>query len=203
MIIIAHLCVSVFQDLLERAEWGADLPTVENNLQEHNAIHTAVEELMSSLQEARSYEVHKSLSSTHSHPPVCQHNELPSILSLRRKCLQTSRAVTLKPWPSWSTSTANYWSVLSLSICLCCCDALSSSHFSLNPIRPWQHSHTEKDTIKHLLPPQKNTHCSFLPLSPFCIFCITCVHVMLLATIFVVNIDSYFDVILVCWKLFT
>ncbi|XP_027142331.1 microtubule-actin cross-linking factor 1 isoform X12 [Larimichthys crocea] len=44
------------QDLLERAEWGADLPSVENNLQEHNTIHTAVEELMSSLQEARSYE---------------------------------------------------------------------------------------------------------------------------------------------------
>ncbi|XP_068566973.1 microtubule-actin cross-linking factor 1 isoform X14 [Cebidichthys violaceus] len=44
------------QDLLERAEWGADLPSVENNLQEHNAVHSAVEELMSSLQEARSYE---------------------------------------------------------------------------------------------------------------------------------------------------
>ncbi|XP_071357170.1 microtubule-actin cross-linking factor 1, isoforms 1/2/3/4/5 isoform X19 [Trachinotus anak] len=44
------------QELLERAEWGADLPSVENNLQEHNNIHTAVEELMSSLQEARSYE---------------------------------------------------------------------------------------------------------------------------------------------------
>ncbi|XP_047461909.1 microtubule-actin cross-linking factor 1 isoform X19 [Mugil cephalus] len=44
------------QDLLERAEWGADLPSVENNLQEHNSIHSAVEELMSSLQEARSYE---------------------------------------------------------------------------------------------------------------------------------------------------
>nr|XP_046274645.1 microtubule-actin cross-linking factor 1 isoform X19 [Scatophagus argus] len=44
------------QELLERAEWGADLPTVENNLQEHNTVHTAVEELMSSLQEARSYE---------------------------------------------------------------------------------------------------------------------------------------------------
>ncbi|XP_074542218.1 microtubule-actin cross-linking factor 1, isoforms 1/2/3/4 [Halichoeres trimaculatus] len=44
------------QELLERAEWGADLPSVENNLQEHNSIHTAVEELMSSLQEARSYE---------------------------------------------------------------------------------------------------------------------------------------------------
>uniref|UniRef100_A0A3Q3LE35 Microtubule actin crosslinking factor 1a n=1 Tax=Mastacembelus armatus TaxID=205130 RepID=A0A3Q3LE35_9TELE len=44
------------QELLERAEWGADLPSVENNLQEHNNIHAAVEELMSSLQEARSYE---------------------------------------------------------------------------------------------------------------------------------------------------
>ncbi|XP_074468757.1 microtubule-actin cross-linking factor 1, isoforms 1/2/3/4/5 isoform X2 [Sebastes fasciatus] len=44
------------QELMERAEWGADLPSVENNLQEHNTIHTAVEELMSSLQEARSYE---------------------------------------------------------------------------------------------------------------------------------------------------
>nr|XP_033493655.1 microtubule-actin cross-linking factor 1 isoform X18 [Epinephelus lanceolatus] len=44
------------QELLERAEWGADLPSVENNLQEHNTIHTAVEELMSGLQEARSYE---------------------------------------------------------------------------------------------------------------------------------------------------
>uniref|UniRef100_A0A671V6L6 Microtubule actin crosslinking factor 1 n=1 Tax=Sparus aurata TaxID=8175 RepID=A0A671V6L6_SPAAU len=41
------------QELLERAEWGADLPTVENNLKEHNTIHTAVEELMSSLQEAK------------------------------------------------------------------------------------------------------------------------------------------------------
>ncbi|CAB1420218.1 unnamed protein product [Pleuronectes platessa] len=44
------------QELLERADWGADLPSVENNLQEHNDIHTAVEELLSSLQEARSYE---------------------------------------------------------------------------------------------------------------------------------------------------
>ncbi|XP_028278050.1 microtubule-actin cross-linking factor 1 isoform X18 [Parambassis ranga] len=44
------------QELLERAEWGADLPSVENNLHEHNNIHTAVEELMSGLQEARSYE---------------------------------------------------------------------------------------------------------------------------------------------------
>uniref|UniRef100_A0A3Q2XRT5 Calponin-homology (CH) domain-containing protein n=1 Tax=Hippocampus comes TaxID=109280 RepID=A0A3Q2XRT5_HIPCM len=45
------------QELLEGAEWGADLPSVENNLQEHNSVHAAVEELMSGLQEARSYEV--------------------------------------------------------------------------------------------------------------------------------------------------
>ncbi|KAJ0055113.1 hypothetical protein NL108_009860, partial [Boleophthalmus pectinirostris] len=44
------------QDLLEQAEWGADLPSVEKHLTEQNSIHTAVEDLMSSLQEARSYE---------------------------------------------------------------------------------------------------------------------------------------------------
>lgn len=55
-----------FQELLDQAEWGADLPTVENNLQEHNTIHTAVKELMSGLQEARVYEVH-----THTH--ACTH----------------------------------------------------------------------------------------------------------------------------------
>ncbi|CAL9690837.1 unnamed protein product [Knipowitschia caucasica] len=44
------------QDVLEQAEWGADLPSVEKHLTEHNAVHTAVEELMSGLQEARSYE---------------------------------------------------------------------------------------------------------------------------------------------------
>ncbi|XP_077405792.1 microtubule-actin cross-linking factor 1 isoform X5 [Vanacampus margaritifer] len=44
------------QELLEGAEWGADLPSVENNLQEHNNVHVAVEELMSGLEEARTYE---------------------------------------------------------------------------------------------------------------------------------------------------
>lgn len=53
-----------FQELLDQAEWGADLPTVENNLQEHNTIHTAVKELISGLQEARTYEVH-----AHTHTP--------------------------------------------------------------------------------------------------------------------------------------
>lgn len=53
---------------MERAEWGADLPSVENNLQEHNAVHGAVEELMSSLQEARAYEVR-----TH---PACTNTEV-------------------------------------------------------------------------------------------------------------------------------
>uniref|UniRef100_A0A3B3ZE18 Uncharacterized protein n=1 Tax=Periophthalmus magnuspinnatus TaxID=409849 RepID=A0A3B3ZE18_9GOBI len=44
------------QDLLEQAEWGADLPSVEKHLTEQNSIHTAVEDLMSSLQEASRYE---------------------------------------------------------------------------------------------------------------------------------------------------
>ena len=55
----------MFQDLLERAEWGADLPSVENNLQTHHSIHTSVEELLHSLKEARNYEVH-----THTHNPT-------------------------------------------------------------------------------------------------------------------------------------
>jgi hypothetical protein len=44
--------------VLERAEWGADLPSVEQNLQDHQNVHTAVEELLHSLKEARNYEVH-------------------------------------------------------------------------------------------------------------------------------------------------
>lgn len=34
-----------------------------------------------------------------------------TVLSFRPKFLPTSRTVTLRPWPSWSTNTANYWSV--------------------------------------------------------------------------------------------
>uniref|UniRef100_A0A3Q4HNJ5 Calponin-homology (CH) domain-containing protein n=1 Tax=Neolamprologus brichardi TaxID=32507 RepID=A0A3Q4HNJ5_NEOBR len=42
------------QELLERAEWGADLTSVEKNLDEHNNIHTAIEELLNSLRGSRS-----------------------------------------------------------------------------------------------------------------------------------------------------
>lgn len=45
------------QDLLERAEWGSDLPSVEQHMQDHNIIHKAVEDLLGSLKEARNYEV--------------------------------------------------------------------------------------------------------------------------------------------------
>ena len=72
------LCLS--QELLERAEWGADLPTVENNLKEHNTIHTAVEELMSSLQEARSYEVHTH-THTHTHTSLIHEDRHHSAVS--------------------------------------------------------------------------------------------------------------------------
>lgn len=45
------------QDLLERAEWGSDLPSVEQHLQDHHIIHTAVEDLLNSLKEAQNYKV--------------------------------------------------------------------------------------------------------------------------------------------------
>ncbi|CAB1351203.1 unnamed protein product [Coregonus sp. 'balchen'] len=48
------------QDILERAEWGADLPSVEQNLQDHHNIHTAAEDLLHSLKEARNYQENSS-----------------------------------------------------------------------------------------------------------------------------------------------
>lgn len=68
---------------LERAEWGTDLPSVETQLENQRQVHTSVEELSSSLREARSYEVgvYKCIPSPHiyvitesqviSYPLVC------------------------------------------------------------------------------------------------------------------------------------
>ena len=42
---------------LERAEWGSDLPSVETQLETQRHIHTSVEDLGSSVKEARMYEV--------------------------------------------------------------------------------------------------------------------------------------------------
>lgn len=42
---------------LERAEWGNDLPSVELQLETQQHIHASVEELGSSVKEARLYEV--------------------------------------------------------------------------------------------------------------------------------------------------
>lgn len=47
----------LFQMKLERAEWGNDLPSVELQLETQQHIHTSVEELGSSVKEARLYEV--------------------------------------------------------------------------------------------------------------------------------------------------
>ncbi|XP_078279417.1 microtubule-actin cross-linking factor 1 isoform X4 [Rhinoraja longicauda] len=48
--------VEEMQVKLDRAEWGTDLPNVEMQLETHRTIHAAVEELDSSLQEAKIYE---------------------------------------------------------------------------------------------------------------------------------------------------
>lgn len=42
---------------LERAEWGTDLPSVESQLETQRHIHASVEDLGSSVKEARVYEV--------------------------------------------------------------------------------------------------------------------------------------------------
>lgn len=42
---------------LERAEWGTDLPSVESQLETQRHIHASVEDLGSSMKEARMYEV--------------------------------------------------------------------------------------------------------------------------------------------------
>ncbi|NWR78558.1 MACF1 factor, partial [Centropus unirufus] len=48
--------VEEMQMRLERAEWGTDLPSVESQLETQRHIHTSVEELGSSVKEARMYE---------------------------------------------------------------------------------------------------------------------------------------------------
>ncbi|XP_028819126.1 microtubule-actin cross-linking factor 1 isoform X17 [Denticeps clupeoides] len=45
------------QDMLEHAEWGADLPSVEQHLNDHHTFHTVVEEHQQSLKEAQDYEL--------------------------------------------------------------------------------------------------------------------------------------------------
>uniref|UniRef100_A0A8C5PE50 Microtubule actin crosslinking factor 1 n=1 Tax=Leptobrachium leishanense TaxID=445787 RepID=A0A8C5PE50_9ANUR len=49
--------VEEMQMKLERAEWGSDLPSVEAQLENQRLVHNSVEELTSSLREAKSYEV--------------------------------------------------------------------------------------------------------------------------------------------------
>ncbi|XP_061678747.1 microtubule-actin cross-linking factor 1 isoform X3 [Syngnathoides biaculeatus] len=44
------------QELVEVAEWGADLPSVEKNLREQERVHAAVEEMAAGLREAHDYE---------------------------------------------------------------------------------------------------------------------------------------------------
>ncbi|XP_068071420.1 microtubule-actin cross-linking factor 1 isoform X36 [Danio rerio] len=85
------------QDLLERAEWGSDLPSVEQHLQDHHIIHTAVEDLLNSLKEARTYEsrVSPNLRSSYSETLSKLENQYCKLLehsSWRLRCLESLRA---------------------------------------------------------------------------------------------------------------
>uniref|UniRef100_A0A4W5PZ22 Microtubule actin crosslinking factor 1 n=1 Tax=Hucho hucho TaxID=62062 RepID=A0A4W5PZ22_9TELE len=85
------------QDVLERAEWGADLPSVEQNLQDHHNIHTAVEELLHSLKEARNYETKVSPNFRSSYSDTLaklehQYCKLLEHSSWRLRCLESLHA---------------------------------------------------------------------------------------------------------------
>ncbi|CDQ65152.1 unnamed protein product [Oncorhynchus mykiss] len=85
------------QDVLERAEWGADLPSVEQNLQDHQNVHTAVEELLHSLKEARNYETKVSLNFRSSYSDTLAKLEhlyckLLELSSWRLRCLESLHA---------------------------------------------------------------------------------------------------------------
>nr|XP_023992462.1 LOW QUALITY PROTEIN: microtubule-actin cross-linking factor 1-like [Salvelinus alpinus] len=85
------------QDVLERAEWGADLPSVEQNLQDHQNIHTAVEELLHSLKEARNYETKVSPNFRSSYSDTLAKLEhlyckLLELSSWRLRCLESLHA---------------------------------------------------------------------------------------------------------------
>ncbi|XP_048849639.1 LOW QUALITY PROTEIN: microtubule-actin cross-linking factor 1 [Brienomyrus brachyistius] len=85
------------QDLLERAEWGTDLPSVEQRLQEHRAMHGAVENLLQSLQEARRCEATISPTFRSSYTETLaklehQYCKLLEHSSWRLRCLESLRA---------------------------------------------------------------------------------------------------------------
>lgn len=93
-------------------------------------------------------------------------------LSSRLKSLPTSRAVTLRRWPSWRTNTANYWSVSAQrGLWLCFVRVWVPLHFfvspahpasSVNPITAW---HKSASALCLLLLP--------LNVPPFCLFSVS------------------------------
>ncbi|MCJ8746251.1 hypothetical protein PDJAM_G00139640 [Pangasius djambal] len=89
--------VEATQELLERAEWGSDLPSVDQHLQDHHTIHSAVEDLLHSLKEARSYEprVSSNFRSNYSETLAKLENQYCKLLehsSSRLRCLESLRA---------------------------------------------------------------------------------------------------------------
>ncbi|XP_060753614.1 microtubule-actin cross-linking factor 1 isoform X11 [Tachysurus vachellii] len=89
--------VEATQELLERAEWGTDLPSVDQHLQDHHTIHTAVEGQLHSLKEARSYEpsVSSNFRSNYSETLAKLESQYCKLLehsSWRLRCLESLRA---------------------------------------------------------------------------------------------------------------
>lgn len=104
---------------------------------------------------------------THTHTHSCVLalilcvSEPTTVLSLRQRCPRTSRAVTVKPWPSWSTSTANYWSVFSL------CFAATHSLQAISPLIQLDRGSTRTLKRTELCICSLPKHSLFLCLCPF------------------------------------
>ncbi|NXA50251.1 MACF1 factor, partial [Nothocercus julius] len=87
-------CVEEMQMKLEQAEWGNDLPSVESQLEMQRRVHSSVEELGSSVKEARVYEGKISQNFRASYTETLgklemQYGKLMEALSFRLKHLQS------------------------------------------------------------------------------------------------------------------
>ncbi|XP_078423163.1 microtubule-actin cross-linking factor 1-like isoform X1 [Cetorhinus maximus] len=96
--------VEEVQVRLDRAEWGTDLPSVETQLDTHKTIHTAVEELESSLKEAKIYEGQISSNFKTSYSDTLSKLELQYLKLLETSRLRMKHLISLHNFVSEVTS---------------------------------------------------------------------------------------------------
>ncbi|XP_041069007.1 microtubule-actin cross-linking factor 1 isoform X4 [Carcharodon carcharias] len=96
--------VEEVQVRLDRAEWGTDLPSVETQLHTHKTIHTVIEELESSLKEAKIYEGQISSNFKTSYSDTLSKLELQYLKLLETSRLRMKHLISLHNFVSEVTS---------------------------------------------------------------------------------------------------